>query len=137
MTDVLPPNGAATPSSSELLRAARMLGAVIERQVSGEDLALDDWLVLAALADSPGLTMAELRTQTQAAAPTLTRVVDRLAGRALVFREVDADDRRKVRVNLSKRGAALHARLLTTVRPAEQAWFDEYGGVTAWVRAGS
>lgn len=127
MTDVLPPDDIATPSSSELLRAARMLGAVIEREVSGEDLTLDDWLVLAALADSPGLTMAELRTQTQAAAPTLTRVVDRLAGRALVFREVDADDRRKVRVNLSKRGSALHARLLTTVRPAEQAWFDEYG----------
>ncbi|OCB50255.1 transcriptional regulator [Mycobacterium vulneris] len=136
MTDVLPPDGIATPSSSELLRAARMLGAVIEREVSGEDLTLDDWLVLAALADSPGLTMAELRTQTQAAAPTLTRVVDRLAGRALVFREVDADDRRKVRVNLSKRGSALHARLLTTVRPAEQAWFEECG-VSPWLRAGS
>ncbi|OBK06207.1 transcriptional regulator [Mycolicibacterium conceptionense] len=136
MRDVLPPDGAATPTSSEVLRAARMLGAVIERQVSGEDLTLDDWLVLAALADSPGLTMAELRTQTQAAAPTLTRVVDRLAGRALVFREVDADDRRKVRVNLSKRGAALHTRLLTTVRPAEQAWFDQHG-VSQWMRAGS
>lgn len=136
MTDVLPPDGAATPTSSEVLRAARVLGAVIERQVSGEDLTLDDWLVLAALADSPGLTMAELRTQTQAAAPTLTRVVDRLAGRALVFREVDADDRRKVRVNLSKRGAALHTRLLTTVRPAEQAWFDQHG-VSPWMRAGS
>jgi len=134
MTDVLPSDGPATPTSSEVLRAARMLGAVIERQVSGEDLTLDDWLVLTALADSPGLTMAELRAQTQAAAPTLTRVVDRLAGRALVFREVDADDRRKVRVNLSKRGTALHARLLTTVRPAEQAWFDEYG-VSAWMRA--
>ncbi|OCB11811.1 transcriptional regulator [Mycolicibacterium porcinum] len=136
MTDVLPPDDIATPSSSELLRAARMLGAVIEREVSGEDLTLDDWLALAALADSPGLTMAELRTQTQAAAPTLTRVVDRLAGRALVFREVDADDRRKVRVNLSKRGSALHARLLTTVRPAEQAWFDEYG-ISPWLHAGS
>lgn len=40
------------PTSSEVIRAARMLGAVIERQVGDEDLTLDDWLVLAALADS-------------------------------------------------------------------------------------
>ncbi|MGV9802200.1 MarR family winged helix-turn-helix transcriptional regulator [Mycobacterium sp. NPDC003449] len=134
MTDVLPPQG--SPSGSHVVRAARMLGAVIERHLTAEDLTLDDWLVLEALADSPGLTMAELRAETMAAAPTLTRVVDRLVGRALVFREVDGEDRRKVRVNLSKRGAALHGRLLTTIRPAEKAWFDQHG-VSAWMTAGS
>lgn len=133
MTDVLPPDGAAIPTGSELLRAARMLSAVIERHVTGDDLTVDDWLVLEALGESPGLTMAELRAQTLTAAPTLTRVIDRLVGRALVFREVDAEDRRKVRVNLSKRGTALHTRLLTAVRSAEQAWFDEHGA-GAWMR---
>ncbi|BDY30000.1 MarR family winged helix-turn-helix transcriptional regulator [Mycolicibacterium mageritense] len=132
MTDVLPPDGAATPSTSHIIRIARMIGAVIEHALAPEDLTLDDWLTLEALGSSPGLTMAELRAQTLTAAPTLTRVVDRLVARALVFREVDADDRRKVRVNLSKRGAALHTRLLTTIRPAEQAWFDEHG-VSAWM----
>ncbi len=112
-----------------------MISAVIEREVAGEDLTLDDWLVLEALGASPGLTMAELRAQTLTAAPTLTRVVDRLVARAAVFREVDADDRRKVRVNLSKRGAALHSRLLAAVRPAEQAWFDEHG-VSPWMVSG-
>ncbi|KWX25837.1 MarR family winged helix-turn-helix transcriptional regulator [Mycolicibacterium wolinskyi] len=130
MTDVLPPDG--PPTGTHLVRLARMIGAVIERHLADEDLTLDDWLVLEALGTAPGLTMAELRAQTLTAAPTLTRVVDRLVARALVFREVDADDRRKVRVNLSKRGAALHARLLSTIRPAEQAWFDQHGA-SAWM----
>ncbi|WP_458320105.1 MarR family winged helix-turn-helix transcriptional regulator [Mycolicibacterium brisbanense] len=130
-----PPGSSATPSGSDVVRIARMISAVIEREVAGEDLTLDDWLVLEALGASPGLTMAELRAQTLTAAPTLTRVVDRLVARAAVFREVDADDRRKVRVNLSKRGAALHSRLLAAVRPAEQAWFDEHG-VSPWMVSG-
>jgi DNA-binding MarR family transcriptional regulator len=112
-----------------------MISAVIEHELADEGLTLDDWLVLEALGASPGLTMAELRAQTLTAAPTLTRVVDRLVARAAVFREVDADDRRKVRVNLSKRGAALHFRMLATVRPAEQAWFDERG-VSPWMVSG-
>jgi DNA-binding MarR family transcriptional regulator len=132
---MLPPEGPATPSGSDVVRAARMISAVIEHELAGEDLTLDDWLVLEALGASPGLTMAELRAQTLTAAPTLTRVVDRLVARAAVFREVDADDRRKVRVNLSKRGAALHSRLLAAVRPAEQAWFDEHG-VSPWMVSG-
>ena len=135
MTDMLPPGSPATPSGSDVVRVARMISAVIERVLAGEDLTLDDWLVLEALGTSPGLTMAELRAQTLTAAPTLTRVVDRLVARAAVFREVDADDRRKVRVNLSKRGAALHSRLLAAVRPAEQAWFDEHG-VSPWMVSG-
>jgi MarR family transcriptional regulator, transcriptional regulator for hemolysin len=135
VTELLPPNGPAMPSGSDVVRVARMISAVIERELAGEDLTLDDWLVLEALGASPGLTMAELRAQTLTAAPTLTRVVDRLVARAAVFREVDADDRRKVRVNLSKRGAAMHARLLAIVRPAEQVWFDEHG-VSPWMVSG-
>lgn len=135
MTDTLPPNGPATPSGTDVVRVARVISAVIEHELAGDDLTLDDWLVLEALGASPGLTMAELRARTLTAAPTLTRVVDRLVARAAVFREVDADDRRKVRVNLSKRGAALHSRLVAAVRPAEQAWFDEHG-VRPWMVSG-
>lgn len=99
-----------------------MISAVIERELAADDLPLDDWLVMEALAESPGLTMAELRDYTLTPAPTLTRVVDRLVSRSLVFRSVDGDDRRKVRVSLSKRGAALHARLGPELQRAEQAW---------------
>lgn len=115
------------PTASHVVRLTRRLSAAVERELSSEELTLDDWMVLEALAETPGLTMAQLRDQTLAAAPTLTRVVDRLVARAAVFREVDADDRRKVRVNLSKRGVALHARLRTSIRPVEKTWFDERG----------
>jgi DNA-binding MarR family transcriptional regulator len=110
-------------SGCDLVRAARMISAVLERELSSEDLLLDDWLVLEVLADSPGLTMAQLKEHTLTAAPTLTRVVDRLVARAAVFREVDGTDRRKVRVSLSKRGAALHTRLVPVIRDAERSWF--------------
>ena len=115
------------PTTRDIIRAARMISAVIERELAAEDLSVDEWLVLATLSDTPGQTMARLRAETLTPAPTLTRIVDRLAARAVVFREVDGMDRRKVRVSLSKRGVKVHSRLSPAIRSAEQSWFIEHG----------
>jgi DNA-binding MarR family transcriptional regulator len=115
------------PTTRDIIRAARMISSAIERELAAEDLTVDEWLVLAALSDTPGLTMARLRAETLTPAPTLTRIVDRLAARAVVFREVDGVDRRKVRVSLSKRGVKLHSRLSPAIRNVEQSWFIEHG----------
>lgn len=72
-----------------------------------DDLTLDQWLVLDALCDAPR-TMTELAEATSITGPTLTRTVDRLISRALVYREVDPGDRRKVRVHLVGRGRKAH-----------------------------
>lgn len=77
---------------------------------------------------------------------TLTSVLDRLEGRALLARETDPDDRRAVRVTLTVSGTALGAavvralqeleqRALRGCSPAELATFvrilDRFAGATA------
>lgn len=110
-------------SGCDVVLAGRAVAGVIEHELAGSELVLDDWLVMEALARSPGSTMAELKNYTLTPAPTLTRVVDRLVMRSLAFREVDGQDRRKIRVRLSKRGTRMHTQLAPVVRSAEQAWF--------------
>ncbi|TLF76802.1 MarR family winged helix-turn-helix transcriptional regulator [Nocardia cyriacigeorgica] len=108
-----------------LLTTARELTAAIEGHLSDTGLGIDDWLVIATLATAPELTMTELRARTHISAPTLSRVTDRLVSRALVFREVDAADRRRVRLHLSKRGTELYRKLNPVIQAAEQDWTIE------------
>ena len=107
------------------VQAARQIANVIEPHLVAEDLSLDQWLVMEALSASPGSTMATLHEQTLTPAPTLTRIIDRLVARAVAFRDVDAHDRRKVRVFLSKQGLALHSTLATRIREVESLWLQE------------
>ncbi|PRX46593.1 DNA-binding MarR family transcriptional regulator [Prauserella shujinwangii] len=106
--------------SSSLARAARAVTARVEQVLRSENVTFDQWLVLDALAAEGGLTMSELTARTLATGPTLTRVVDRLVTVAAAYREVDLDDRRRVRVHLSTRGRAQHARLAGRVAEVEE-----------------
>lgn len=92
-----------------------------ESVLKPEGLTLDQWLVIEALAGERGLTMADLAARTTATGPTRTRVVDRLVTNATVCREVDPDDRRKVRVYLSPRGRSTYRRISPKVHEVEQA----------------
>ncbi|WP_370935325.1 MarR family winged helix-turn-helix transcriptional regulator [Amycolatopsis sp. cg13] len=93
-----------------LTRTARAVTLRIEPLLKEEGLSLDGWLVLDALAAGDGLTMTELAGHTLVTGPTLTRVVDRLVTTAAAYREVDAEDRRRVRVYLAPRGRSAHQR---------------------------
>ncbi len=108
--------------TTTLVRAARMAAAAAEKALAAENLTLDHWMTLEALASTEGLTMAELRDRTGTPAPTLTRVADKLVSLALIYREVGEDDRRKVRVFLSSRGKSLHKRVAADIRVAEESW---------------
>ena len=107
-----------------LAMAMRTVTSRVEAVLKPEGLSLDQWLVIEALARQRGLTMAELAAQTMATGPTLTRVVDRLVSTATAYREVDAEDRRKVRVYLSPRGRLTHKRIATKVRKVERDLLD-------------
>lgn len=84
-----------------------------ENTLRAHDLSYDQWRVLQRLATGGPRTMRELREEARVTGPTLTRVVDRLAETALVYRNVDPADRRRVVVHLSDRGRRLH----DTLRP--------------------
>lgn len=115
------------PLTRALTRAVRTVTAQVEGVLTPEGLSLDQWLVLEALAEEHGLAMVDLATRTSATGPTLTRVVDKLVSTALVYREVDPADRRRVRVYLSPRGRALHKRVAVKVAKVERELLGESG----------
>jgi len=98
-------------------RAARRAAEV----VAHAGCTVDEWLVLDALGRRPGVTMSELRAATVTDKATLGRRVDALVTRALVYREVDAFDRRVIRVHLSSRGRDVLSGLDARLAQPEQA----------------
>lgn len=117
-----------TASSAELIVAlVKSTEAVIGELTTtlrAFDLSPDDWLILDALAgsrttDPTALSMTELSQCAMASGATLTRVVDALVSRALVYRDASASDRRKVEVHLSALGSELHATALVEVERLE------------------
>ncbi|MBB5953791.1 DNA-binding MarR family transcriptional regulator [Saccharothrix tamanrassetensis] len=115
------------PLTRALTRAVRTVTGHVEQVLRPEGLTLDQWLVLAALAEQRSLTMTELTARTPASGPTVTRVVDKLVSIAAVYREVDPEDRRKVRVYLSPRGRTLHKRLAVKVEEVERDLLGQSG----------
>jgi DNA-binding MarR family transcriptional regulator len=95
----------------ESVLAARRAARNAAEVLGPEGYTLDEWLVLDVLGDGDGLTMSQLREAVLADKATLGRRVDDLLTKALVYREVDAFDRRVIRVYLSSRGRDVLARL--------------------------
>lgn len=123
----------AGPLTCALVRAARAVTARVEEVLKPAGLSLDHWLVVEALAERRARTMADLAARTLVTGPTLTRVVDRLATNAMVYREVDPEDRRRVVVCLSPRGQATYRRLAATVGKVERELLDRSAGGDAVV----
>jgi DNA-binding MarR family transcriptional regulator len=71
--------------------------------------------------------MTEIASHARVPAPTLTKIVDRLVDRALVYRRVDEVDRRRVLVFLSEHGRTTHERLTPAVAGIGHALMDELG----------
>lgn len=106
--------------TAALAAASRRVHARIHAVVSPEGLTVEQWSVLDHVARTPAsVAMSAVAEASGLTGPSLTRAVDKLVTSALMFREVDAGDRRRVLVDLSKRGAELHARLATQVEAAE------------------
>jgi DNA-binding MarR family transcriptional regulator len=89
-----------------------------------EGLTLEQWRVLERLARHGEAPMTELAAAVLTPAPTVTRIVDKLVSRALVYRSSAMNDRRRVLVHASSRGEDLHARLAPAVREAHASVFE-------------
>jgi len=107
-------------------RAARWLAAALE----GEDCSVEQWRVLALLADGRGHPMTELADFALLPAPTATKLADRMVADNLVYRRADPTDRRRVLVYLTERGREVHARLATSLGQAQADLVDAIGGGT-------
>lgn len=67
-------------------------------------ITVDQWAVLKKLNEVQQCSQSDLAELTAKDAPTLTRIIDLLVGKALVARKIDQDDRRKFSVSLTPKG---------------------------------
>ncbi|MBT9382438.1 MarR family transcriptional regulator [Pseudooceanicola sp. CBS1P-1] len=91
--------------------AAGLLKRAFEREARPYRLTLLQWRILGALGERDGQTQTELGQELRTGAMTISDVVERLEGMALVRREVDPGDSRAKRVHLTEKGAALRRRM--------------------------
>ncbi len=96
-------------------RVNRDIGTVL----APDELSVDQWSVLDYLEATEPCTMTALANATGISGATLTRIVDRLVSRALVYRNADRGDRRRVHVHLSERGRETTQELRPRIRAAE------------------
>jgi DNA-binding MarR family transcriptional regulator len=104
-----------------LSHAERRLVGQLARTFEAEGCTVPQWRILLLLADGRGHPMSEIAEFALIPAPSLTRVVDRMASDGLVHRRADIRDRRRVLVHLTPRGRVLHRRLDELVQREQQA----------------
>ncbi|WP_436760598.1 MarR family winged helix-turn-helix transcriptional regulator [Streptosporangium sp. V21-05] len=94
-----------------LSRAERSVNRGLAAAVTAQDVSVEQWRILRALADGRGHSMGDLAEAVLMPHPTLTKAIDRLIDRSLVYRGHDPGDRRKVAVFLADRGSELLTRV--------------------------
>lgn len=103
-----------------LLHGSRQCVSIVNDIGARHGLNVDDWLIINALSGSDGLSMSQIAAHALSSGATLTRAVDKLVSRSLVFREVGHTDRRQVLVFLSPLGDTRHAAMMADIADAEE-----------------
>lgn len=101
----------------QLRRAEAVVRVRLQPILDEHSLTIEDWRILAAVDDSPGLGMSDVGAAAVVPAASLTRHMDKLVEHGLVVRRIDEGDKRRAVVALSPRGQSLTSRL----REVEQA----------------
>lgn len=131
--------GAPADLLRSLTRAERLLSRRTAAVLADDELTSEAWRVLCLLADGQGHPMSEVSAEASLPPGTLTKLVDQLVDRNLVFRRIDPLDRRRIRAYLTVRGRREHARLDERIRaslaevgvPADSALLDQLGDLIA------
>ncbi|MEU5964013.1 MarR family transcriptional regulator [Micromonospora parva] len=108
--------GAPADLLRSLTRAERLLSRRLGAVLADDGLSIEAWRVLCLLSDGQGHPMSEVSAEASLPPGTLTKLVDQLVDRNLVFRRIDPVDRRRIRAYLTARGRREHARLDERVR---------------------
>jgi DNA-binding MarR family transcriptional regulator len=96
------------PSVGRLLGfATRRTNAIAERRLAEHGLRLQHWVVLTALWRRDGMTITELGRYYAANIPALSRTLDRMRKEGWIERRRNAEDRRVVRIFLTRKARNL------------------------------
>ena len=116
-----------------LQRATHATLAALAGRLAGLDLGGSEINALANLARAQPVSVSALAAATATRPTTLTSVLDRLARRGYLTRELDPADRRSFLVTLTPPGARAAAQVAAAVRSLED---EALAAVTAAQRAG-
>ncbi len=108
------PGGSRANAAWEALLAAHatLTKELGERRDVWAEVSMKEYDVLYTLSKCPApISLTELNRHVLLSQPAMSRMVDRLAGRGLVGREADPQDRRGVRLSLTPAGRELQRRV--------------------------
>jgi len=110
-----------------LARARHHMGNRFQARLKTHGLTIEQWRVLATLADGDGKSVSTLADFVLTGQPTLTKIVDCMEREGLVTRHTAADDRRIVRVHMTDKGRRLVAEVIVEAKDHEAAVLADYG----------
>jgi DNA-binding MarR family transcriptional regulator len=86
----------------------------------GYEITGEQWAIIRHLWEEDGLSQREIAEKTSKDKPNITRMVDALEQKRLVFRQPDPRDRRKYCIYLTKEGRQLHEGLFPLTQTLRQ-----------------
>ena len=97
-----------------IYRTALALKSAVQRcfKENGFEITAEQWVIMRHLWEEEGLSQREIGEKAAKDKPNITRMLDALEKKRLIFRQPDPRDRRKFCVYLTKEGKQLHERLL-------------------------
>jgi DNA-binding MarR family transcriptional regulator len=95
-------------------RTALALKSALQRRFkeNGYEITAEQWAIIRHLWEEDGLSQREIGEKASKDKPNITRMVDALEKKRLVFRQPDPRDRRKYCIYLTKEGKQLQERLM-------------------------
>ncbi len=96
-----------------IYRTALALKGALQRcfKENGYEITAEQWAILRQLWEEDGLSQREIADRAAKDKPNITRMLDALEKKLLVFRQPDPQDRRKYCIYLTKDGRQLYERL--------------------------
>ena len=97
-----------------IYRTALALKSALQRffKENGFEITVEQWAIIRHLWEEDGLSQREIAEKTSKDKPNITRMVDALERKHLVFRQPDPRDRRKYCIYLTKEGKHLQEHLM-------------------------
>lgn len=105
-----------------IYRTALALKSALQRffKENGCEITAEQWGIIRHLWDEEGLSQREIGEKASKDKPNITRMLDALEKKRIIFRQPDPRDRRKYCIYLTKEGRQLHERLFPLVQNLRQ-----------------
>ena len=107
------------PLGRHLVFTAKAVREGFEQTLAAAGGSMGTWIVLSVLSGDGGHSQTMLASRMQVEGATITHHVDRLEKLGLVRREIDPEDRRVRKIELTPEGARLHKQLLSAAKEFE------------------